>query len=329
MVRPQPSQFEQHIRAMLLANTAMPPVAKAHTTRLTDLPPGQIGQITRHADNTTLVAFASVSMCLRASSLHAYGSRFFRTVKFCLYPNSLQALMDISYAPHLAKFVRYVAFGTEDVGFVDPFHDGEYLRGCAHQKEFDCLRVEYIEHIDTRLRSDIGIIRLALMKLPNLEMLLVGSRFSLQGTEIRSSWGAKNIEPPICPSDYCSRKPGSKFVTYIYRTAAAALQQLRGETANVRLGVSLDRTDLKLLSRRPDLCLWNEENGLAQHANALQLELGAKDDLVASLPVKYLVDLATISSLRMQYVESIRTARMSFLRQLRLPHLQNIALEEL
>jgi hypothetical protein len=133
------------------------------------------------------------------------------------------------------------------------------------------------------------------MKLPNLEMLLVGSRFSLQGTEIRSSWGA-NIKPPICPSDYCSRKPGSKFVTYIYRTAAAALQQLRGETANVRLGVSLDRTDLKLLSRRPDL---NEENGLAQHANALQLELGAKDDLVASLPVKYLVDLATISSLRM------------------------------
>jgi hypothetical protein len=127
MVRPQPSKFEQHIRAMLLANTAMPPVAKAHTTRLTDLPPELIGQITRHADNTTLVAFASVSMGLRANSLHAYGSRFYRTVKFCLDPNSLQALMDISYAPHLGKFVRSVAFGTEDVGFVDPNHDGEYL----------------------------------------------------------------------------------------------------------------------------------------------------------------------------------------------------------
>jgi hypothetical protein len=84
------------------------------------------------------------------------------------------------------------------------------------------------------------------------------------------------------------------------------------------------------MSRRPDLCLWNEEHGLAQHANALQLELGAEDDLLASLPVKYLVDLATISSLRVQYVESIpNRSDVIHLRQLRLPHLQNIALEEL
>jgi hypothetical protein len=80
---------------MLLANSAMPPTAKAHTTRLTDLLPELIGQIARHADNTTLAALASVSRGLRASSLHAYGSRFFRTVKLSLYPNSMQALMDI------------------------------------------------------------------------------------------------------------------------------------------------------------------------------------------------------------------------------------------
>jgi ankyrin repeat protein len=38
-------------------------------------------------------------------------------------------LSDISCTPHIAKYVRNVAFGTEDVGLLDPIHDVDFREG--------------------------------------------------------------------------------------------------------------------------------------------------------------------------------------------------------
>ena len=87
------------------------------------LPTELIALIAEHADNSALQSLVKTCRKVHAGSFSTFGDRFFRTITFCLYANSLQVLTDISYEPRLTGFVRNVAFGTEDIGLVDPIHD--------------------------------------------------------------------------------------------------------------------------------------------------------------------------------------------------------------
>jgi hypothetical protein len=124
------------------------------TVIVSELPPELVACIARNTDDTTLLALASVSHGLRAKSFHVYGYRFFRVLKFSLYPHSLQALIDISYTPHLAKDVQYVAFGTEDVGLLDPVHDGDFRQGKYRHAPTLLSSLDPEAMLETRMRAD-------------------------------------------------------------------------------------------------------------------------------------------------------------------------------
>lgn len=59
------------------------------------LPAELITQIAVQTSDATLKALAATSRSLREKSSHTYGNRFFQALKFCLYLNSLQALVEI------------------------------------------------------------------------------------------------------------------------------------------------------------------------------------------------------------------------------------------
>ena len=280
----------------------MPPLAMTSTACFNELPPELVACIARHTDDATLLALASVSRGLRAKSFHIYGYRFFRTLKFCLYPDSLQTLVDISYTPHLAKYVQYVAFGTEDVGLLDPVHDGEFRQGKAQHSLTLLSSLDDDSLLETRMRADSAVISQALIKLPKLQQVLVGTSFHLEGVEVRKSWGATRLKKFDCPSDHCSEILGFRTVFIGYRTVVLAFHQMGKMSEHINIGIYLDRAEQKQLQSSPFLVVWEYAQNLAQRITTLQLQLHAGDHISSATRVLDLVKAATITSLELHYV---------------------------
>ncbi|KAF2032449.1 hypothetical protein EK21DRAFT_109828 [Setomelanomma holmii] len=267
------------------------------TSRLQVLPPELIAQIARNVDDTTLIAFAATTRGIRTKSYHIYGDRLFCTVKFCIYPNTVQALVDISYTPHLVQFIRHVGFGTEDVGLLDPLHDGHYRQGRTPHRSASRIQAdEYEQLLVERTKCDIGTIALALKKLPNLEVIIVGHQFLLDVQCIRSSWGASDLHAFECPSGHCFGTIVAKPLPVVYWTFEEAIQRMETNSRNVQLGVSLDQKDLNMLTERSDFYLWNESEYGSDHVTSLRLVLGPRDDDLTSIKVKHLVESALYGS---------------------------------
>jgi len=278
------------------------PLAMTSTACFNDLPPELVASIARNTDDATLLALASVSRGLRAKSFHVYGYRFFRTMKFCLYPHSLQALVDISYTPHLAKYVQYVAFGTEDVGLLDPVHDGEFRQGKAQHSLTLLSSLDDDSLLETRMRADSAVISQALIKLPKLQQVLVGTSFHLEGVEVRKSWGASRLKEFECPSDHCSETLGSRSVFMAYRTVVLALHQMGELFEHIKIGIYLDRADDKQLQSGSSPVVWEDAQNLAQRITTLQLQIYVEDGISSATRILHLVDAATIKSLESHYV---------------------------
>jgi hypothetical protein len=106
---------------------SLPSPKPAGVDHLSGLPIELIGKIAQQCDDKTLIVFVvELKRKIYKASFTTYGQRFFKTLKFCFYPHSLQALQDICNTERLAKFVEHVAFGTEDVGLLDPRHEYQF-----------------------------------------------------------------------------------------------------------------------------------------------------------------------------------------------------------
>jgi hypothetical protein len=262
-----------------------------------DLPAELIAQIATNTGDATLISLAAASRGLRTKAFHVYGNHFFRILKFCLYPNSLQALTDISYTPHLAKFVQYVVFGTEDVGLIDPAHDGEFRRGVARHTPGTMYIIDESEKLDTRMRVDSGCIAQALTKFPVLRQIFLGDRVMIDGKETRWSWGATRLDQFECPSGHCSIKVGSRTITIGYRTVILALAQIGGQLEHTKLGVSLNRADCTKPQPEAYTIVWNDAAYLSSRITTLQLQLLAAQQNFNHGPVQDIVNNASIDSL--------------------------------
>jgi lipid A disaccharide synthetase len=106
---------------------SLPSSRPAEVDHLSRLPNELIEKIAQQCDDETLIVFVvELTRKIYEASFTTYGQRFFKTLKFCFYPHSLQALQDICNTERLAKFVEHVAFGTEDVGLLDPRHEYQF-----------------------------------------------------------------------------------------------------------------------------------------------------------------------------------------------------------
>lgn len=149
--------------------------------------------IAEHTDDATLQALVKTSRRVQAGPFSTFGNRFFRTIKFYMYANSLQVLTDISYTPRLVGFVRNVAFGTENVGLIDPIHDVDVREGRFMDLPTNFKAISMGELLRARGRVDSAIISQALMRFPKLEMLVIGQHFGLDGSKLPSAKCAAQI----------------------------------------------------------------------------------------------------------------------------------------
>ncbi|KAF2829566.1 hypothetical protein CC86DRAFT_404201 [Ophiobolus disseminans] len=339
----------------------MAPRVTIGTVGFDDLPSELITQVARDIDDSTLKAFAATSRGLRAKTLYTYSNRFFRTLKFCLYQNSLQALVDIAHKPHLAESVHHVAFGSEDVGLLHSAHDGEYKQGRSPHSP-GLLRTlsptDVNDLFDIRMRADAATILEALMKLPRLEQIMLGNRYFLQGKGVCRSMGAAQLKHFECPSGLCTSQIGSKTVFIGYRTVVLAVHRMGDQLKHLKFGISLENVTVWALPRttlvqvgiahvlpsphtvtenkdcgaiqaRPHLVPWDRQEYLAR-ITSLQLNLRETDQNFVFNHVQSLVVAATIDSLDVQYELPARhPAPCIYLISLPLPYLRRVVLRDL
>lgn len=225
---PQSTRFAAHQHPQITTVWLL----RRQTVGLDSLPAELITQIVVQSSDAALKSLGATSRSLREKSFHTYGNRFFQALKFCLYPNSLQALIDISYTPLLARYIQCVAIGTEDVGLLDPIHDGDYQQGKAQHTTRSQNKTSGDDLLQVRMRADSAVISQALMKLPNLKQVVIGDRFCFNGKTLRSSIGANQLRPIVCPTGHCTTMLGSKWVLIAYHTVVLALHQIADQLNN-------------------------------------------------------------------------------------------------
>jgi hypothetical protein len=170
---------------------------------LGELPTEIIEKVAANLDNTALSALHATSRSIKDKSLHVYYVNCFGVLKFCLHPFSLQALTHISRHQDFARYVHTVAFGPEERGLIDPLHEeivkrngGKHSQPTTPSTSLDTLK-------KMRERLDALTIAQALVKFPNLRLVMLGRHLELDGQPVRPSWGKATISDLYCTSGHC------------------------------------------------------------------------------------------------------------------------------
>ncbi|KAF2690525.1 hypothetical protein K458DRAFT_427245 [Lentithecium fluviatile CBS 122367] len=272
---------------------------------LQGLPTELVEQTAAHLNDLSLLALSAVSRSLRQKSSYIYGERFFETLKFCLHPLSLQALVDISSRPRFAQHVQNVAFGMEDFDLIDPIHDEEAKRIVSFESRIihsyvtaSPMPVDAL--LNTRARVDALTILQSLTKFPKLKMVMVGSEFDIQGQLVRPSWGARKVASFVCPSEHCRPRMGNLWPRTIFGTVAMSLEQLQRPDVDIYL--SINRQDQEIVQRAPrELCLWYPSPRVLQQLRLLRLNVHLEDHIFMSEYIRPLDDNGQIESLYVKY----------------------------
>lgn len=201
-------------------------------TGISCLPTELVEIIAANLDDGCLLAFASCSRTFREKSFHVYANRFFHTIKFCLYPTSLDALVAISRSKY-SQFVQNVAFGTEYFGLIDPIHDDEVIDGRNFHPDPHLPRATLEDLEKFRRTVDAEFISIALRKFRRLVSIAVGHALRDQdsGKPIRKTYGIKSIpswpERRLhCPSRHCRPTRGVHNLPGVLKTVTLALHKL-------------------------------------------------------------------------------------------------------
>lgn len=302
-----------------------------------------VQKIAGYLDRPSLLSLRSTSRSLRAKSHYTFGEHFFRTLKFCLHPYSLQSLSDISDNPHLAKHVRHVAFSTDWVGLIDPLHDAEVKQAAEKGKntsghsKLGIRPMSMNELYASRERVDALRIAQALGKLPKLELVLLGDELEFDGASVRESWGHSRFRPFNCPFGYC--KPDVRFgsLPTVFVMIAMALEQLPRRNIDICLSIGdKDRSFLTDIHTPPT---WYTKK-LHKSITMLQLQIPHEPGLdyveYLSTTLKPLCHGATIQQLSVKVEPGIPglnlpplVGRDPRLDGLPLQHLKKLTLEKL
>ncbi|CAO2654588.1 Nn.00g113210.m01.CDS01 [Neocucurbitaria sp. VM-36] len=301
---------------------------KRQPSNLQTLPTELVQKVAANLDDSSLVIFASTSRIMRRRTIYVYGERFFKTIKFCLYPYSLQALTDISYS-RFAKHVQNIAFDVEDIGLIDPLHDEDVRQGNRHHGPTAMMPYDHDRLIDLRMRVDSALICQTLSKFPKLKMVLIGGDLTLDGHLIKRSWGAKRHQTFTCPSGHCRTTGGTKEIRHVFQTVGIALENMRPIRTDIKLGVQVGIFEYYYLERVHKAHeVWYSGGAANQRVTDLQLELGHQTKHLHASRIQELLQASGIVSLVVKYVEedSMDAALTIHLSLLSLRQLQRIVL---
>jgi hypothetical protein len=296
------------------------------------LPNELIAQIASNADIETLLALATTSRHLREGSFSVYGPRFFQTLKFCLYPNSLQALSDISCSPHIAKYVQNVAFGTEDVGLLDPIHDVDFREGRSSHTDVGAkmLPMAKDDLSSARMRTDSALMSQALARFTKLEMVMIDEFFAIEGSEIRPSIGKSGLSQFSCHSHHCKVDDRSKTAITVYHTAALAVKQMRKSFSHVKLGISLAHLDYLHARWHPTFMDWYIDDDITRRTTNLQLNLPNGDSRSIHPGLDNLAKISPVDTMEVRHTGPIEHSHRYFsFFNLKLGHLRRLVLSNL
>jgi hypothetical protein len=267
--------------------------------RLQALPTELLQNIAANLSDDGLINLAATSRTIRSKTLHTYGERFFTTVKFCLYSHSLKVLTEISTS-QFAKYVRNVAFGTEDIGLIDPLHDEDFRHGLLVHRATARLPRNEDEVADMRACVDALLLAQIFSRLPSLTMVLIADDFIFEGHPIRPSWSMEHIttvrkEGFQCPTGHCKLLQGSRYIRSIFLTVGMAIEQMLPHRKEVKLGVSLELDDHEALLAMNRGKRWYPGVDCNQRVTQLQLKL--KENTVTETNMSYILELAHNSAI--------------------------------
>jgi hypothetical protein len=211
----------------------------------------------------------------------------------------LKVLSEISTS-QFAKYVRNVAFGTEDVGLIDPLHDGDFRHGLLVHRATARLPRNEDEVSDMCACVDAILLAQAFSRLPGLAMVLIGDDFILKGHPIRPSWGMEHIikvrkEGVQCPTGHCKLLQGSRYIRSIFLIVGMAIEQMLPHRKEVKLGASLELDDHETLLAMNRGKRWYPGADCNQRVTQLQLKL--KENTVTETNTSHILKLAHNSAI--------------------------------
>jgi hypothetical protein len=229
------------------------------------LPNELVAQIASNTDNTTLLAFATTSRHLHEGSFPVYGARLITTLKFCLHTISLQAL-DISRKPYIAKYVRNVGFGPEDVGVVAPSHlhnpEDESLHSAVPLATIPSAEQPHLSSAGTR--TDSAVMSQALVRFPKVDMIMVGERDALEGAETRPSIGKIGLFRFSCSCSHCWNLKWTRSAYSVYLTTASAIAQMGKSFSHIKISISLAHSDYSRARAQPLVMNWHVDEDVTR-----------------------------------------------------------------
>lgn len=245
------------------------------------------------------------SLKVHDCSFPTFGNRFFRTIKYCLYANSVQILTNFSYEPRLVGFVRNVAFGTEDIGLIHPIHDVGIHEGKLHHGLSSvpvwCALPAIRERVDAASYSDYLSGATSVSK---LALVVVGHQFTLDGSDLPPNKGATQLKGFTCSSGHCVGSIGPRGALNVYYTISLALQQMDDRLRHFQVGVSamysfwMKAKDLNFMKG------YYPHDHVSHLVTNLQLVMHASDTELLESGIHDLVENATIDTLEVQFVSN-------------------------
>ena len=147
--------------------------------------------------------------------------------------------------------MRYVVFGLETFGVIDPCHDGEVIEASrnlfATLPSWDkpsvltskCQQSSLATRSQARMRVDSTLIAQAIGQFSNLKLIMVGNELVLPGLHVKHSWGSKSIVRFRCPSGRCDFHRYRHSLLRTFPKVIRALQQVPRLHAEIGIGMGI------------------------------------------------------------------------------------------
>jgi hypothetical protein len=302
--------------------------AKPHS-----LPTELIENIATYLDDKSLIAFSTTCRRARLDTVDIFGARLLVSLKFCMYPKSVQALADIANS-HYAKHIKNVAFGIEDFGLINPAHDWDCIHGNKEHANDKTGRTTYHHVRGLRQQIDSKTIADALAKLPNLRLVMVGRDTYIDG-EPMPLIGVKGAKHWYCLGDQCwpvGKSRGKDENPPVYSMIAEVLRKKEHRPPSFEVLLTVDMREAfhaDNYPRRP--YKWRGSD--SQIYKHLQIKLDAEK--FSSSDLSGISNLSgSLESLEVWYTGSNYYgfqdfAEPIFIRDLHLPHLQHLEMHGL
>ncbi|OCL14879.1 hypothetical protein AOQ84DRAFT_370884 [Glonium stellatum] len=231
---------------------------------IVDLPNELMGEICGLLDTDAMFSLRLSCKELKRKTLYQFGTRFFRSMRFMIFPDSLKALLDISQSEELACFLRQVYIGTDELS-----SETLLLPKSCYDTYLDILA----EQIDMEKKGeDIAMLGTALSNLPNLDGVTitdeVASPLLGRPSENQESWGKclvmKRLRKTVGPRAFINNifQQDSSMHTYGLFHKALEMHKLRRVELRVHCSASLWRRTAPTIDE--DNSLWPDPTHLGK-----------------------------------------------------------------